>query len=104
MRLWLRRAAEHRRSSALIGPSNRRAAAHDSAPTTFRNGECWMNNSAWSAALALVLGAFASTAEASDIYNGPVVPPFEVVTSIRSMGLEPAGPAVRRGPVYVIRA
>jgi len=48
--------------------------------------------------------AFTSFANASDVGGAPVIPPFEVVTAIRSMGLEPAGPVVRRGPVYVIRA
>lgn len=63
-----------------------------------------MMNSARSAALALALCATASTVQASDIYGGAVIPPFEVVTAIRSMGLEPASNPVRRGPVYVIRA
>lgn len=50
-------------------------------------------------------GALASSATfASDIYGGAVLPAFEVNTIVRSMGFDPTGAPVRRGPVYVIRA
>ncbi len=32
------------------------------------------------------------------------LPPYEAVTIIRSMGLDPLGPAVRRGSAYILRA
>ena len=35
---------------------------------------------------------------------GPALPPHEVITIVRSTGLEPLGRPVRRGPVYTIRA
>jgi hypothetical protein len=35
---------------------------------------------------------------------GPALPPHEVITIVRSTGLEPLGRPVRRGPVYAIRA
>ena len=33
-----------------------------------------------------------------------VVPPYEVLTIVRSAGLDPIGQASRRGPIYVLRA
>ncbi len=33
-----------------------------------------------------------------------VLPPYEITTSVRSMGLEPISPPVRRGARYVLRA
>ena len=35
---------------------------------------------------------------------GPALPPHEIITIVRSTGLEPLGRPVRRGPVYAIRA
>jgi hypothetical protein len=54
-------------------------------------------------ALALT-SSFASLTQASDVAGYPVIPAFEVNTIIRSMGFDPTGAPVRRGPVYVIRA
>jgi hypothetical protein len=36
--------------------------------------------------------------------TGAVLPPYEVLTIIRSMGFNPANPPALRGPVYVVRA
>lgn len=55
-------------------------------------------------ALALTGSLAASAAFASDIYGRAVVPAFEVNTIVRSMGFDPTGAPVLRGPVYVIRA
>ena len=36
--------------------------------------------------------------------SGPALPPYEVVTIVRSMGFDPASRPVLRGPVWVVRA
>jgi hypothetical protein len=61
------------------------------------------------AALAFALiggGAALAQAVPPGIYPdvGPALPPHEVITIVRSTGLEPLGRPVRRGPVYAIRA
>jgi hypothetical protein len=47
---------------------------------------------------------FASITFASDIHGRALLPAFEVNTIVRSMGFDPTGAPVLRGPVYVIRA
>ncbi|MFZ0070684.1 MAG: hypothetical protein WAK85_05420, partial [Xanthobacteraceae bacterium] len=59
-----------------------------------------------SAACALAL-SFASPIWAQSPQPGPragVLPPYEVLTSVRSMGLDPVGRPALRGRVYVLRA
>jgi hypothetical protein len=58
-------------------------------------------------ALALIgSGAALAQAVPPGLYPdaGPALPPHEVITIVRSTGLEPLGRPVRRGPVYAIRA
>src|SRR5262245_847175 len=58
-------------------------------------------------ALALIgSGAALAQAVPPGLYPdaGPALPPHEVITIVRSTGLEPLGRPVRRGPVYTIRA
>ena len=62
--------------------------------------------SAASAVCALAL-SFASPIWAQSPQPGPragVLPPYEVLTSVRSMGLDPVGRPALRGRVYVLRA
>jgi hypothetical protein len=60
-----------------------------------------------SAACAVAL-SFASPVWAQSPQPGPragaVLPPYEVLTSVRSMGLDPVGRPALRGRVYVLRA
>ena len=55
------------------------------------------------AACALVL-SFASPVLAQAVHSGRPVPPQDVLSSVRSMGLEPATRPLLRGRVYVLRA
>jgi hypothetical protein len=40
----------------------------------------------------------------STVYSGAGLPPHEIVTIVRSTGLEPLGSPVRQGPTYALRA
>jgi hypothetical protein len=45
-----------------------------------------------------------STVYPSTVYPGAGLPPHEIVTIVRSTGLEPMGSPVRQGPTYALRA
>ena len=49
------------------------------------------------AVIALAVPSISASAQA-------LLPPYEITTSVRSMGLEPISPPVRRGARYVLRA
>src|SRR3954454_9435815 len=72
------------------------------------NGECCMKTFAALATIVAVSswGALTSTAaQASDVAAARLIPPYEVLTIIRSMGFDPAGgPPALQGSVYVVRA
>lgn len=59
-------------------------------------------------AICLALAAASSAAlpvsASAQVLPPQVLPPYEITTSVRSMGLEPISPPVRRGARYVLRA
>jgi hypothetical protein len=56
------------------------------------------------ATLAVATPAAAQSQRLAQNFAYDALPPYEVVTIIRSAGLDPLGPPVRRGPRYVLRA